>query len=54
MLDKSATVSDKIVPKACSINAVGQSTYQGLFISKFKTVKFRAKTISIYDSLVDF
>jgi hypothetical protein len=53
MLDKSTTVSDKIVPIACSRTAVGESTYQGLLISKFKTVKFRAKTNSIYDSLVD-
>jgi hypothetical protein len=54
MLDKSTTVSDKIVPIACSRTAVGESTYQGLLISKFKTVKFRAKTNSIYDSIVDF
>jgi len=54
MLDKSATVSDKIVPIACSRTNVRESTYQGLFISKFKTVKFRAKTNSIYYSLVDF
>jgi hypothetical protein len=47
MLDKSATVSDKIVPIACSSTAVDESTYQGFFISKFKTVNFRAKTNSI-------
>jgi len=52
MPDKSATVSDKIVPTACSSTAVGESAYQGLFISKFRTAKFRAKTNSIYDSLV--
>ena len=50
---KPLNVSYKIVHTACSRIAVGESTYWWLFIFKFKTVKFRARTNSIYEALLD-